>query len=157
MYCGIAKGRSGVAVETIPSRTITRLTGMRGRMLHELCNSLSIGETKQGAERHFSIVEALLLTLVARLHQHGLRRSEAIAIGLSALRHLAQLLLNRGAEKRWLFAHRLMGPEPWAVRVADDAEAADILRGTISKGHVIVDLRALVEQVELEATGGARQ
>jgi hypothetical protein len=142
-------------LDTISSRAITSLTGVHGRNLHELCNALGVGKTKQGAERQFTIPEASLLTLAARLMLQGLRRSEAIAMALAAKDDLARFLRNPDSSERWLLAWRVPDAEQWNVEVSDTSGSPEVEdhEGSQAFGHIVVNLAPMVRKVTDAAAG----
>jgi hypothetical protein len=145
-----------MALEPITSRTITDLTGARGRMLHELCNSLGVGSTKQGTERHFSTTEAALLMLAARLIAQGFRRSQAIAVALVAKDDVARFVRDPEADARWLLVSQ-NDDGHWNTEVADaSGSSPDVYdhAGSQSYGYIVVNLRTLAHDV-LTAAGTA--
>lgn len=87
------------------SPDVTELTRLKGRMLHDACRDLGIGQTSQGARRYFSDIEAAVLVLATRLGAQGMRRAETLIVAEEAKPELVRLLRNPASARRWLFAH----------------------------------------------------
>jgi hypothetical protein len=87
------------------SPDVTELTGLKGRMLHDVCRNLGIGQTSQGARRYFNDIEAAVLVLATRLGAQGMRRGETLIVAEEAKPELVRLLRNPASARRWLFAH----------------------------------------------------
>lgn len=141
-------------MEPITSKIVTEAAGISGALLHNLCNALRVGQTRQGSRRHFRAEDAMLVVLAGRLiEQGGHRNAEAIAIALKARGALRRFARDPDAPERWLWAWRSDESAPWRVEVTDDGGSP--AEDGISVGPtIVVNLRALARTV-LKAEQGA--
>jgi hypothetical protein len=109
-----------------------------------------------GSARPFSLPEAAVMTLAARLMALGIRRPEATAIAARAMRPVMELLFDPSAPSAWMFARRAPADaeERWRVVVAtaEQGAAADELFATVS-AQICINLRHVVSEV-IEAVEG---
>jgi hypothetical protein len=113
----------------------------------ELRDGLKVGRTSDGAPRPFSVVEAAMFTLAARLTGHGLRRVEAIAIASQARDDLARLIENPADDRRWLIASRQNDADPWSIQVVDEFGSPEIFDDEASETFAAINLRRVVRDV----------
>jgi hypothetical protein len=139
----------------ITSRDITVLTGAGGRTLHDLCKDLGVGQTQQGVDRQFDLVDASLVTLVARLISQGMRRIEAIMLASKTKADLERLIRNPEDQRCWLFASRSELPADhgrihvlWKFQVVEGVGSPAMLADPDTPGYAaVINLRAVVRDV----------
>jgi hypothetical protein len=127
------------------SPDVTELTRLKGRMLHDACRDLGIGQTSQGARRYFSDIEAAVLVLATRLGAQGMRRAETLIVAEEAKPELSRLLRNPASARRWLFAH--LNDDGWTVEVVADTGSPELFDDDGANGFVAINLRSVVRAV----------